>query len=128
MSEPWPVSQWRSDGPNRDRFCRCPCSTCVWADGGYEPDTRCPDCPVHGRMSYDELGQEWLARTKGVARPVRVKAGPGLHPLFGLRGWGVLCRDKSCGFVLWCPTFDRAVSWADAHARKHHSGWHLWDS
>lgn len=116
------MSQWRSDGPNRDRFCRCPCSTCVWVAGGYDPDTRCPDCPVHGRMSFTELRQEWLSRTKGVARLVLVTRGPDrLSP----RGWRVLCK---CSFSTWCPTHAEAVRWADAHARQYHSGWHLWDS
>ena len=126
MSEPWPVGKWRSDGPNRDRFCRCPCSTCAWADGGYEPDTRCPDCPVHGRMSFAELRGDWLARTKGVDRPVLVTRGPDwLSP----RGWRVLCKCKcKCSFSTWSPDHAEAVRWADAHARQHHSGWHLWDS
>lgn len=123
MSEPWPVGEWRSDGPNRDRFCRCPCSTCVEA-AGYDPGVPCPDCPVHGRMTIAEMRQDWLSRTKGAARPVRVRwVNTGW--LFHRGWWKVQCRE---GLSRWFATHAEAVAYADAHARQHHSGWHLWDS
>lgn len=52
---------WRFDGPNRDPDCECPCGTCVDAIG-YDPRTPCTHCPVHGRMTEDDLDAEWRRR------------------------------------------------------------------
>lgn len=56
------MSAWRFDGPNVNPDCTCPCGTCIDAIG-FDPEASCPDCPIHGRMTFAELEAEWKQRT-----------------------------------------------------------------